>query len=142
VDFWTGKPVREVKKCHLNFAVSDTQRWEQSAAARIDKHLAVKAFVKNDRLGFAIPYLHDGQQHEYIPDYLVRLRDEPRYTLILELKGHPDALQHIKAQAAERWVAAVNADGQFGTWAYVIVRDPTRVSDELNAWEAEAERVT
>lgn len=140
VDFWTGKPVREVTKCHLNFAVSDTARWEQSVAARIDKHHAVKAFVKNDRLGFSIPYLHDGQQHEYIPDFLVRLRDKPCYTLIMELKGHPDPLQQIKAQAAERWVAAVNADGQFGTWAYVIVRDPTRVTDELNAYEGEAER--
>ena len=141
VDFWTGKPVREVTRCHLNFAVSDTARWEQSVASRIDKHPAVKAFVKNDRLGFFIPYLHDGQQHEYIPDFLVRLRNTPSYTVIMEVKGYPDPLQDVKAEAARRWVAAVNADGTFGRWDYAIVRDPTHVADELNAFDAEAERV-
>jgi type III restriction enzyme len=29
----------------------------------------------------------------------------------------------VKAQAAERWVAAVNADGQHGRWRYSICRD-------------------
>jgi hypothetical protein len=32
VDFWTSKEVREVVHCHLNYAVADTLRWEESAA--------------------------------------------------------------------------------------------------------------
>ena len=35
--------------------------------------------------------------------------------LILETKGY-DPLAHVKAQAAQRWVAAVNAERQFGRW--------------------------
>jgi type III restriction enzyme len=39
----------------------------------------------------------------------------------LETKGFDD-LADIKAQAAQRWVNAVNADGSFGTWRYAMVR--------------------
>jgi type III restriction enzyme len=42
--------------------------------------------------------------------------------LILETKGHDD-LADIKAQAAERWVRAVNADRRYGAWKYAMVRD-------------------
>jgi type III restriction enzyme len=33
----------------------------------------VIAYARNDHLGFAIPYLWQNRQHEYRPDYLVRL---------------------------------------------------------------------
>jgi type III restriction enzyme len=41
--------------------------------------------------------------------------------LIVETKGC-DELAEVKAAAAARWVAAVNADGRFGTWRYAMVR--------------------
>jgi type III restriction enzyme len=134
VDAWTSKPVREVGKCHLNFCVADTANWEQAVAARLDKSPLVRAFVKNEFLGFAIPYIHDGQDHEYYPDFLVRLREDPSFTLILEVKGRPDPLEQVKAQAAQRWVSAVNAEASFGEWGYAIVRDPARTVETLEAW--------
>jgi type III restriction enzyme len=73
VDFWTTKPVKEAVKSHVNYVVADTKQWEQAAAYRIDTHPRVVAFVKNQGLGFAIPYLHNGQQHDYIPDFIIRL---------------------------------------------------------------------
>ena len=48
--------------------------------------------------------------------------------LILETKGH-DPLEEVKAQAAERWVAAVNADGTYGEWRYAIVHDMALVPE-------------
>src|SRR5207249_9422929 len=72
VDFWTTKPVKDVVKSHLNYVVADS-KWENSAAYHLDAHPRVVAFVKNQGLGFAIPYLHAGGGHEYIPDFLVRL---------------------------------------------------------------------
>ena len=42
--------------------------------------------------------------------------------MILETKGY-DPLAEVKAPAAQRWVAAVNADGRYGTWRYAMVRD-------------------
>jgi type III restriction enzyme len=129
VDFWTAKPVKEVVKSHLNYVVADTKQWEQAAAYHLDGHPRVTAFVKNQGLGFAIPYLHDGQGHDYIPDFVVRLSNGVH--LILETKGH-DPLEQVKAQAAQRWVDAVNADGSFGEWRYAVVRDMNRVRETVD----------
>jgi len=136
VDFSTSRDVREVVHCHLNYAVSDTQRWEQSAAYRIDRHQAVAAFVKNAGLGFAIPYLYNGQPHDYVPDFIVRLHDEQSTNLIIETKGY-DPLADFKKQAAERWVAAVNADGTYGHWEYRLARSVAKVDEILDEFSSE-----
>ncbi|MBI3457151.1 MAG: DEAD/DEAH box helicase family protein [Candidatus Rokubacteria bacterium] len=125
VDFWTSRDVREVERSHVNYVVADTAKWEQSAAYVLDTHPAVEAFVKNAGLGFAIPYLHNGQPHDYMPDFIVRLRSDPPCLLILETKGF-DPVGEIKAAAAQRWVSAVNADGTYGRWAYAVAK---RVAD-------------
>jgi type III restriction enzyme len=131
VDFWTSRDVREVVHCHLNYIVPDTKRWEQSAAYTLDTHPAVAAFAKNAGLGFAIPYLHNGQMHDYLPDFLIRLNTELPCHLILETKGY-DPLEDVKRGAAERWVAAVNADGSYGHWQYAVVK---KVADVRTALE-------
>jgi type III restriction enzyme len=122
VDYWTSKDVRETKKSHVNYLVADTTKWEQQAGFYIEKHKAVDAYVKNAGLGFAIPYLHDGQMHDYMPDFILRLvsGDKPVH-LILETKGY-DPLDEVKAGAAERWCAAVNADGRYGRWKFAMAR--------------------
>ena len=132
VDFWTSREPREVVKCHLNYVVPDTQKWEQSAAYYIDTHAAVDAFVKNSGLGFAIPYLHNGQMHDYVPDFIIRLKTEPPVHLILETKGY-DPLEEVKKAAAERWVDAVNADGTYGSWRYVIAKKTTEVAEKITS---------
>ena len=125
VDFWTSRDVREVSKSHVNYLVMDTAKWEQQAAFYIDKHRVVEAFVKNAGLDFTIPYLHNGQMHDYVPDFIIRLKGDGAGHLILETKGY-DELVEVKRAAAERWVAAVNADGRFGRWEYRLA---TKVSD-------------
>lgn len=135
VDYWTSKDVREVVRSHLNYVVADTRVWEQSAAYVLDTHPMVGAFVKNAGLGFAIPYVHNGQTHDYVPDFIVRLKTEPETHLILETKGFDD-LAEVKAAAAERWVAAVNADGQYGRWRYVLARSLPKVREALDRLRA------
>jgi type III restriction enzyme len=132
VDYWTSRDVREVLRSHLNYVVADTGKWEQQAAYILDTHPAVEAFAKNAGLGFAIPYLHNGQPHDYIPDFVVRLKDRPHEHLILETKGY-DELAEIKAAAAERWIAAVNADGQYGKWHYAMARSVESVRTTLDS---------
>ncbi len=131
VDFWTSREPREVVKSHVNYMVPDTKVWEQSAAYLIDTHSATQAFVKNAGLGFAIPYLHNGQTHEYVPDFIVRLNSGRECYLILETKGY-DELKEIKRAAAERWVRAVNADGAFGVWRYGIAERVSEVSMRIS----------
>jgi type III restriction enzyme len=125
VDYWTSKEVRDTKKSHVNYLVPDTARWEQQAGNYLERSKGVEAYVKNAGLGFAIPYLHDGQMHDYMPDFIARLVSpgdggKPRY-LILETKGY-DPLDEVKEAAAQRWCAAVNADGRWGTWRFAMAR--------------------
>jgi type III restriction enzyme len=132
VDFWTSKAVRESERSHLSGVVMDTERWEQTAAFYLDSDEHVIAFVKNFNLGFAVPYSHNGEAREYLPDFLVRLRQGEKEvgTLILETKGY-DPLVSLKYSAAQRWVAAVNAEGSCGRWAYRMVKSPADVPEDV-----------
>lgn len=133
VDFYTRREPYSVIKSHINAVVPDTRKLEQSAAWRLDKHPKVFSFAKNENMGFGIPYLHNGESHNYMPDFLVRLDDEKdknRY-LILETKGY-DELKDVKQQAAKRWVEAVNADGKYGQWSYAMVSKAEEINDILD----------
>ena len=61
--------------------------------------------------------VHPVGVHDYMPDFIVRLRTSPAVHLILETKRF----------AAERWVAAVNADSAYGQWQYGLAKRPTEV---------------
>ena len=135
VDYWTSREPVEIVRSHVNYVVPDTKRWEQSAAYYIDKHNAVHSFVKNAGLGFAVPYLHNGQMHDYMPDFIIRLKADSQLHMILETKGY-DPLEDVKRAAAERWVAAVNAEGSYGRWAYRIAKKTTEVSGIITAASA------
>ncbi|MGH7923524.1 MAG: restriction endonuclease, partial [Candidatus Binatus sp.] len=127
VDFWTSREVREVVRSHINYVVADTKTWEESAAYLIDTNERVDAFVKNAGLGFAVPYFHNGEAHDYVPDFIVRLKTEPPIHLIVEVKGY-DERAEVKAQAAQRWIEAVNADGSYGRWGYALAKKPSEVT--------------
>ena len=45
--------------------------------------------------GFAIPYLHNGEPHDFEPDFIVRLSGPADRYLIIETKGH-DPLAEVK----------------------------------------------
>lgn len=130
VDLWTSRDVREVNKSHLNYVVADTKKWEQSAAYYIDTNPAVKSFVKNAGLGFAIPYLYNGQMHDYVADFIIRVKSQAPRFVILETKGY-DPLLEVKQAAAERWATAVNADNRYGQWQYEIARKLSEVPEIL-----------
>jgi type III restriction enzyme len=130
VDYWTSREPREVIHSHLNYVVPDTAKWEQAAAYYIDRHELVDAFVKNAGLGFAIPYLHNGQMHDYMPDFIIRLKTNPVTHLVLETKGY-DPREEVKRAAAERWVEAVNAEGSYGQWRYAMVKKTTDVRETI-----------
>ncbi|MBZ0168323.1 restriction endonuclease [Candidatus Methylomirabilis lanthanidiphila] len=134
VDFWTSKPGRECERSHLNWVVADTEKWEQTAAFYLDSDKHVVAFVKNFNLGFAIPYSHNGEAKEYLPDFLVRLQRDGSEagTLVLETKGY-DPLTAAKEAGARRWVAAINADGSHGQWAYRLIRFPTDTPEAIRS---------
>lgn len=121
VEFYTGRQPWPAGKCHLNAIVADTKTWEQAAATALDAATEVRRWVKNDHLGFVIPYRKDGVRRRYLPDFIVELTTGEQ--LIIEIKGELGDAE-IKAAAAERWCNAVNNDGRFGRWSYHLVRQP------------------
>jgi type III restriction enzyme len=132
VDFHTTKPIYAAARCHLNAMVADTQKWEQSAAFLIDRHPGVLRWVKNDRLGFFIPYRNRGVPARYLPDFIAVT--DRGVNVIVEIKGQYNDNADVKAKSAARWVAGVNRLGEHGEWRYVIVSDPGRVAETLNAF--------
>ena len=130
VDFHTTKPIYPVTRCHLNAMVADTQKWEQSAAFLLDSHPGVRKWVKNERLGFFIPYRNRGLTARYLPDFLV-VTDKDQ-NVIVEIKGQVTDSSDVKARAAQRWVDAVNRLGQHGEWHYLFITDPGRLDHVLN----------
>ena len=136
VDFHTTKPIHRATRCHLNAMVADTKKWEQSAAFLIDSHPGVKSWVKNDRLGFFIPYRNHGLPARYIPDFLVVT--DLGQNVIVEVKGQVTDSADAKAKAAQRWVQAVNRLGQHGIWHYLLVTDPGRLGQMLNRFTGAA----
>jgi type III restriction enzyme len=121
IDYTTKKPVTNTKKSHINLVVADTKQWEQSAAFVLEAMTNVKAYVKNDRLDFTIPYEYDGEPHPYEPDYIVKLTNG--LSLILEIKGYEDDLVRAKHQGAKKWVTAINNWGRLGVWDFVVCKD-------------------
>jgi type III restriction enzyme len=130
VDFHTTKPIYPVTKCHLNAMVADTKKWEQSAVFLLDSHPGVKKWVKNERLGFFIPYRNKGIPARYVPDFIIET--DTALNLIVEIKGQVNDDADVKAKAAQRWVNAVNRLGQHGTWHYLLVTDPAGLGNALN----------
>jgi type III restriction enzyme len=146
VDFWTRKVVIPAEHSHVSHVVLDGPRgnsWEEKMAdecERLVRQNVLVSYVKNDHLGFTIPYVYQGRSHNYVPDFLLRLTqrdgDVPR-TLVVEVSGgrkqsHSPGPTHIKAETARNsWCAAVNNLGQYGRWGYVEVTDPMTFRDKL-----------
>jgi len=38
----------------------------------------------------------------------------------------------VKKAAAERWIAALNAEGSFGEWGYLVAKHPTEFRKTLD----------
>ena len=131
VDFLTRKVVVEAKKSPINLVVLDGVRgntWEEKVAALLEANDDVHSYVKNDHLGFEIPYVHAGKSHQYIPDFLVRLKrqeeEDVDRTLIIEVSGgqkSPGPTTAKAETARNQWCTAVNNDGDWGRWGYVEI---------------------
>ena len=77
VDFDTTRPVyrTDPNKCQISHVVADTDTWEQKMAQVLEEMDEVVCYVKNHNLGFTIPYTLEGEEFDYIPDYIVRIDD-------------------------------------------------------------------
>jgi len=137
VDFDTSKPVRttDPNKCHVNYTVADS-RWEHRVEMDLETLDCVLRYVKNQSLGFTIPYSVDGRPRSYYPDFLVDLddghgEDDPLH-LVLEVSGDRDRDKRAKVDTGRNlWVPSVNNARRFGRWRFVEVTDPFETTDVI-----------
>lgn len=138
VDFDTTRPVFATRpdKCHVSHVVADTESWEQKMAQALEDMDEVVYYVKNQHLGFTIPYTLNGEERQYFPDFLVRTRDgkEDPLNLIIEVSGEPKKDKAAKVSTARTlWVPAVNNHGEFGRWAFLEITDPWDAKNTIRA---------
>ncbi len=126
VDFITAKEVQETVKSHINYVVADTEQWEQGVAKRLEQMPEVIAYVKNQNLGFTIPYEHQGITHQYTPDFVAKIEmpDKQILNLLIEVTGKKDDKKMLKIKTTrELWVPAINNAERFGRWDILEIQD-------------------
>jgi len=129
VEFDTTRPVYKTNeaKCHISHVVADTESWEQKMAQTLESMEEVYSYAKNQGLGFTIPYILDGQEKNYVPDFIVKIDTghNDYLNLIVEVTGERRMDKQAKVDTARNlWVQAVNNHGGFGRWAFIEISDP------------------
>ena len=122
-------------KSHISHVVRDSS-WEGEFANVLEGHPRVISFVKNQGMGFDVPYLIGGQAKRYIPDFIARLdvgREHP-VNLVLEVKGYRGEDAKTKKETMETlWVPGVNHLGGFGTWHFAEFCDWAEMESDFAA---------
>lgn len=138
VDFDTTRPVYVSRpdKCHINYVVADTTSWEQKMAQALEEMDEVVCYVKNQGLEFVIPYVIEGEEKKYYPDFIVRLKDKQGeiLNLIVEVTGEKKEKMAKVAAARNLWVPAINNHGGFGRWAFIEISDPWDAKNTIRAF--------
>ena len=147
VNFNSSKKDRwetDSRKCHINWVVIDSG-WEGEFCRVAEKHPKVKAYVKNQGLGFEVPYRFGSENLRYIPDFIVLVDDgkdeNDLLHLVVEIKGYRgENAKEKKATMDNYWIPGVNNSGQYGRWAFAELREvfameadfSKKVEDEFN----------
>ncbi|HIU72860.1 MAG TPA: DEAD/DEAH box helicase family protein [Candidatus Aphodousia faecipullorum] len=136
VNFTTTKIKRfkTGEKCHVNYAILDSD-WEGTFCKIVENHPKVISYVKNQGLGFEVPYRVGTESRIYIPDFIVQVDDGPGkddpLNLIIEIKGYRGEDVKDKSSTMQTyWVPGVNALKEYGRWAFAeLQREETMEAD-------------
>lgn len=107
VDFDTTRPVYPTRPdpCRVSHVAADTESRERETAQAADEMEEVVAYMKNQGLGFTIPYTVGGDERRYLPDFVVRVNDGGfGRRAFLEVSDPWDVKQTIRAKLPE-WAA-------------------------------------
>src|SRR5262249_57198318 len=120
-DCWTTDP----SKSHFNLVPQDSD-WETIVCQKLEEMDEVRAYAKNQGIGFRIPYTCDGRPGSYYADLIVKIDDghgiPDLLNLILEVSGQKKKEKEAKVQTAKTmWVPAVNNLTSFGRWAFLEI---------------------
>ena len=140
VNFRTSKELKwrtNPTLSHVNFAICDST-WEREFCRVAEAHPLVRAYVKNDNLGFEVPYHLGSQARRYIPDFIVLIEDgrgkNDLLHLVVEIKGYRgEDAKEKKATMDTSWVPGVNQLQAYGRWAFAEFCDVHSMEAEFGA---------
>jgi type III restriction enzyme len=117
----------DLRRCHVNWVVCDSD-WEAEFCRAAEANARVRAYVKNQGLGFEVPYLLGATPKKYLPDFIVRVDDghgdDDLLNLVVEIKGYRGEDAKDKANTMDAyWVPGVNNLGTFGRWAFAEFKE-------------------
>jgi hypothetical protein len=79
----------------------------------------------------------NGEEKNYYPDFIVRIRDDNDdfLNLIIEVTGEHKKDKVAKVSTAKTlWIPAINNHGGFGRWAFIEIIDPWNAKNEIRAY--------
>ncbi len=152
VDFETTKDPMPTQEdlSPVTHVVADSG-WEHDVARRLEEMAEpaapgqprLHAYVKNQGLGFGVPYRDGGQTRTYVPDFIATFHDGPGdhssgpvdlVHVLIEVSGQRDDNKKARVSGAlDLWVPAVNAHGGLGRWVFAEVTDPFDVHSTIRA---------
>ena len=128
---------RATEKSEVNIAVCDSG-WEVQVAGVLDNHPLVLRWVRNERLGWHIPWFDGLEWRRYFPDFVAHLDigQESPLNLVLEVKGREEPEDLVKKRYAEEfWLPGVNSSsryGEDGVWEYMYIVDPDLAHQQID----------
>ena len=140
MSFRTSKELRwetDVDRSHVNWAICDST-WELEFCRVAEAHPQVRAYVKNENLGFEVPYHFGSESRRYLPDFILKVDDgrgeDDLLNLVVEIKGYRgEDAKEKKATMDTYWVPGVNHVGGFGRWAFAEFRDVYEMEEKFSA---------
>lgn len=126
----TVKDVYYTEKSHVNCVVMDSN-WEGICAKTLEELDQVVCYVKNQFLGFTIPYVKDGKDHFYYPDFIARVKgkDGSVRNLMIEISGMSKDKAEKKWFVEKRWIPAVNSlkdKYEYPEWHFIEISNDVR----------------
>ena len=139
IGFMTSKDLYETDpaKSHVNYVVRDSD-WEAEFARAAEEHPRVLSYVKNQGLGFEVPYKDGSTARSYLPDFIVNIDDghgpdDPLH-LVVEVKGYRRENVKLKSETMrQQWIRGVNNLGVYGRWAFEEFNDVFEMQKEFGA---------
>ncbi len=132
----TSKDVYSTAKSHVNYVVMDSQ-WEGICAKTLEGIEQVNAYVKNQFLGFTIPYVKEGEDRQYYTDFIAKVKTLSGETvnLIIEITGMNKDKAEKKWYVENRWLPAVNSVREkykYDRWEFIeIANDIRNIRNQL-----------
>jgi type III restriction enzyme len=123
--------------CHINWVICDSD-WEAEFCRVAEAHPRVRAYAKNENLGFEVPYRYGSEARRYRPDFIVLVDDgqgEADFLhLVVEIKGYRrEDAKEKKGTMDTYWVPGVNRLGTYGRWAFAEITEVYRIESDFAA---------